>query len=184
MYYTQKFNSTQCNYETIKKKLFSIVETLKEYWDMLLGSEIHVCTNHENLTHEPTACTTQWALHWHLLLEESGPTFYYKLGDTNFIADALSHIPTSCLERETRNIINEKLIHKSPCVILLMVFIHFWMSQNWLNVCQSILNWMTKGDSLSNLELCNSVNRPVRPHNKCSWSSLNGMSWQASGKSN
>jgi len=32
---------------------------------------------------------------WRILLEEYGPTFVYKKGPENFIADAISRVPTS-----------------------------------------------------------------------------------------
>ena len=46
-----------------------------------------------------TSFTTQRVLQWRLLLEEFQPTFCYKQGITNFIADALSRVPTSITER-------------------------------------------------------------------------------------
>jgi hypothetical protein len=68
---------------------------------MLLGAKLHVHTDHKNLTHKLTAYTTQRVLRWRLLLEEFGPEFHYKKGEDNFIADALSRVPTSRTERES-----------------------------------------------------------------------------------
>ena len=48
-----------------------------------------------------TAFTTQRVMRWRLLLEEFGPKFFYKKGEQNFIADALSRVPTSRIERES-----------------------------------------------------------------------------------
>ena len=42
-------------------------------------------------------------LRWRLLLEEYDSKFHYKSGDTNFIADALSRVPTPRTERERRH---------------------------------------------------------------------------------
>ena len=53
-------------------------------------------SNHKNLT----AYSTQRVLRWRLLLEEFDVTYRYKTGQTNFIADALSRILTSRMERE------------------------------------------------------------------------------------
>ena len=48
-------------------------------------------------------------LRWRLLLEEVRPTLRYKQGVTNFIADALSRVPTTLTEREsTRKDVRDK----------------------------------------------------------------------------
>ncbi|KAG7369761.1 reverse transcriptase RNA-dependent DNA polymerase [Nitzschia inconspicua] len=94
-YYSRKLNSAQKNYTTIEKELLSIVETFREYRNILLGAQIRVHTDHKNLTHQMTKFTTQRVLRWRLLLDEFGATFHYKKGSTNFIADALSRVPIS-----------------------------------------------------------------------------------------
>ena len=48
-----------------------------------------------------TQYTTQRVMRWRLLLEEYGPTFLYKTGESNYIADALSRVPTARTERES-----------------------------------------------------------------------------------
>ena len=100
-YYTRKLNTAQKNYTTIEKELLSIVETFREFRDVLLGAKITVFTDHKNLTHKLSSFTTQRVMRWRLLLEEFAPTFLYKPGETNTIADALSRVPTSRTERES-----------------------------------------------------------------------------------
>ena len=94
-------NSALRNYTTIEKELLSIVETFKEFCTVLLGTSIWAHTDHKNLTHCLTELTTQRILRWRLLLEEFNPTFLYKSGPSNALADALSPIPTARTERES-----------------------------------------------------------------------------------
>ena len=49
-FYTRKLNSAQMNYTTTEKEVLSIVETLNEFQNILLGYEIYVYTNHKNFT--------------------------------------------------------------------------------------------------------------------------------------
>jgi RNase H-like domain found in reverse transcriptase len=50
-YYLRKLNSAQHNYTVGEKKIISVVETLKEYRNMLYGCpNIHVHTDHKNNT--------------------------------------------------------------------------------------------------------------------------------------
>ena len=98
-YYSRKLNSAQRNYSTIEKELLSIIETFHEFCSVLLGAHIHVYTDHKNLTHKLSTLTTQCVLRWRLLLKEYGPTFHYKKGSQNLVADALSRVPTSSIDR-------------------------------------------------------------------------------------
>ena len=102
-FYTRKLNSAQRNYSTIEKELLGIVETLKQFRHMLLGAEIEIYTDHKNLTYKLSQYATQRVLRWRLLLEEYGAKFFYKKGSTNVVADALSRVPTSRLERESQD---------------------------------------------------------------------------------
>ena len=72
-YYSKKLTSSaQKNYTTTEKKLLSIVETLKEFRNILFGYPIQVYSDHKNLVHAATISQSQRVMRWRLILEEFG----------------------------------------------------------------------------------------------------------------
>ena len=51
-FYNKNLNSSQLNYITLERELLTIVESLKEFRNILLGQEIKVWTGHQNLTYK------------------------------------------------------------------------------------------------------------------------------------
>jgi RNase H-like domain found in reverse transcriptase/Reverse transcriptase (RNA-dependent DNA polymerase) len=93
-YYSRKLNSAQHNYTVGEKEILSVVETLKEYRNMLYGCpNIHVHTDHKNNTFH--RLQTQRVLCWRLFLEDNNVQFHYIKGENNSFADALSCLPFS-----------------------------------------------------------------------------------------
>ena len=89
-FYSRKMNSAQQNYTVTEKELLSIVATLKEFRNILLGQQITVFTDHKNLT--CTNFNTERVMRWRLVLEEFGPDLQYIKGENNVVADALSRL--------------------------------------------------------------------------------------------
>jgi transposase InsO family protein len=89
-FYSRKMNSAQKNYPTGEQELLSIVETLKEFRNILLGQKIIVHTDHKNIVYGNLS--NDRIVRWRLLLEEYGPEYVHIAGKDNIVADALSRL--------------------------------------------------------------------------------------------
>ena len=89
-FYSRKLNAAQTRYTTTERELLSIVETLKEFRNILLGQRIEIHTDHKNLTCKNF--NTERVMRWRLILEEYGPELLYIKGEDNIVADALSRM--------------------------------------------------------------------------------------------
>jgi hypothetical protein len=87
-FYSRKLNPAQTQYTMTEHELLSIVETLKEFRNILLGHHIKVYTDHKNLTF--VNFNTERVMRWRLILEEYAPELIYLKGKHNIVADALS----------------------------------------------------------------------------------------------
>ena len=89
-FYSKKLQPAQRRYTTTKCELLSIIETLKEFKNILMGQQIVVYTDHKNLTYNNF--NMECVMRWRLLIEEFGPTIEYIKGPKNIVADALSRL--------------------------------------------------------------------------------------------
>ena len=74
-FYSCKLNPAQTRYTMTERELLSIVETLKEFRNILLGHCIKVYTDHKNLTF--VNFNTERIMRWRLILEEYAPELIY-----------------------------------------------------------------------------------------------------------
>ena len=95
-------NDAQTHYTTTERELLAIVETLKEFRNILLGQKIRVYTDHKNLTYKNF--NTEHVMRWRLVLEEYGPELIYIKGESNIIADALSRIDLNSNQTPTTEV--------------------------------------------------------------------------------
>ncbi len=89
-YFSCKIEKSQQNYTTMEKEMLSIVATFEEFLGMLLGMDIHIFTDHKNLTFN--TLKTQCVLHWCTKTEEFSPMLHYIKGPRNILANNLSRV--------------------------------------------------------------------------------------------
>ena len=77
-FYTKKLNPAQTRYTTTERELLAIVETLKEFRNILLGQQRTIYTDHKNLCYKNF--NTNRVMRWRLLLEDYGPIIKYIQG--------------------------------------------------------------------------------------------------------
>ena len=104
----RKLNPAQTRYTTTERELLSIVEVLKEFRNILLGQQIHVHTDHENLTYK--TFNSDRVMRWRLYIEEYSPDLQYIKGEKNVVADALSR-----LDMDEKPSLHEALITEEMC---------------------------------------------------------------------
>jgi hypothetical protein len=88
--YSRKLDSAQTRYTTGEQELLSIVETLKEFRDILLGQQAIVHTDHLNILYGKLS--NDRITRWRLLLKKYGPKYVHIAGKNNIVADALSRL--------------------------------------------------------------------------------------------
>jgi hypothetical protein len=110
-FYSRKLNDAQTRYTTTERELLAIVETLKEFRNILLGQQIRVYTDHKNLTYKDF--NTDRVMRWRLIIEEFGPEILYVKGINNPVADALSRLNIQVSEPEVPEPISMALVYET-----------------------------------------------------------------------
>jgi len=83
-------NIAKQDHTTGEQELLSIVETLKEFRNIVLGQKVIIHTDHKNIVYGNLS--NDRIVRWHLLLEEFGPEYQHIAGKDNVVADALSRL--------------------------------------------------------------------------------------------
>ena len=99
-FYSRKMSGPQQRYTVGEQELLSIVETLKEFKNILFGQKIIVHTDHMNIVY--SALSNDRITRWRMLLEEFGPTYKHVKGKDNVVADALSQMDSGEMLGEDR----------------------------------------------------------------------------------
>jgi len=89
-FYSRKMSDAQRGYTTGEQELLSIVETLKEFRNILLGQKLIVHTDHKNILYHNLS--SDRITRWRHILEEYGPEYVHIAGKDNVVADALSRM--------------------------------------------------------------------------------------------
>ena len=97
-FYTRKMNNAQKKYTVGEQELLSIVETLREFQNILIGQKIVVHTDHLNLLYKKLASNR--LVRWRMIIEEFGPKFKHVDGEKNVVADALSRLDMEARESD------------------------------------------------------------------------------------
>ena len=70
-----------------QRGLLSIVGTLKDFQNLLLGHKIEVFTEHKNLTYETIEITSQRTQLWNIPIQEFGVNLLYIKGEAHVVVD-------------------------------------------------------------------------------------------------
>ncbi len=90
VYFLHKLTKSQKDYTTMEKEMLSIVETLEEFWGILLGVDIYIFTDHEYLMFN--TLKTHCVLRWCARVDEFSPILHYIEGPRNILANNLSRL--------------------------------------------------------------------------------------------
>ncbi len=108
-FYSRKLNSAQKRYTSGEQELLSIVETLKEFKNILLDQKLIGHMDHKNLLYQKMS--TDRIIRWRLLIEEFGPTFMHIKGEKDVIADALSRLDANFNEKLPTEPMNDSMAY-------------------------------------------------------------------------
>ena len=90
-FYSRKLTPTQRDCTIGERELLCIIETLREFCDMLCAMKLNMFEDHQNLTFN---MSNPRVLRWRLLIEQCDYVLKCIKGKDNVIADLMSRIHT------------------------------------------------------------------------------------------
>ena len=92
-----------------------MVDFLNQLRGILLGYKINVYLDHKNLVYTTTWSESQILMCWQLTIEYFGPKIHHIAGVDNIVADTLTRLPSTTVNRyetsTTRGLLVEKTIY-------------------------------------------------------------------------
>jgi hypothetical protein len=145
-FYSRKLNPAQQNYTTGKREMLSILETLRAYRNILLGHEIIIYTDHQNVVNGQARHESLGMQRWVWLIEEFGPKFQCLPGPENVVADALSCLDKAPSPSDDKEDIDKT--HKpTNCFTTLDVdFLNPFREDDVLHLAESVFSGAHKDD--------------------------------------
>ena len=119
---SMQLKGTEKNYPVHEKELLAIIRAFKKWWSDLLGTEIHIYTDHRTLENfDSQKDLSRCQLRWQEFLSQYDRSITYIWGDDNTVADALSRLPPDCFPDESTVGINAVLSIIMDKAILLQI---------------------------------------------------------------
>ena len=89
--HSRKFSNAQMNYRTTDKEALAIIDALAAFHHLLTSNEFTIVTDHQPLMYLKTSRTlTKKQLRWRGFIGQFRTKIVYRLGQWNYLADALS----------------------------------------------------------------------------------------------
>ena len=108
--YSRRLSKPLRNYTKIKKELIVIVECLKQYQGVILGYEINVFSDHNNLVYAETLSESQRMICGQLIIEGFSPNIQHISGGENIVADMLNRLRSTSVDKYI--MVTDDTVHK------------------------------------------------------------------------
>ena len=105
----------------IERVLLRIVETIKDFRNILFGHKIVVFMNHNNLTYETIESDSQRVQRWKILIQEFGVILLYIKGEANIVSNDFIRLTMEHHAHKLENTTLEQDTCELLCLDLLFV---------------------------------------------------------------